>query len=145
MNDKLTPLQINSSHSLQRQSDAEHISLYPSLDTNDNCDIIQIQQNCGNDNKCVPDLHLQSKMWVFSDQLWLHAVWFIHFLYQFPIIYSSDFEILFCPLKCAQFTYLYQFCIYRVILSLWYTPILINQILFALGFTMSTLSDQTRT
>jgi len=62
VSDKLTPLQINATHSLRRQSDSERISMYPSVvDTSKNYDVIQIQRNCGNDNKCVPDLRVQSK------------------------------------------------------------------------------------
>merc|ERR1712117_215922 len=62
VSDKLTPLQINATHSLRRRADLESISLYPSVvDTSKNYDVIQIQRNCGKDNKCVPDLRVQSK------------------------------------------------------------------------------------
>ena len=65
VSDKLTPLQINATHSLRRRADLESISLYPSVvDTSKNYDVIQIQRNCGKDNKCVPDLRVQSKAWV---------------------------------------------------------------------------------
>ena len=56
VSDKLTPLQINATHSLRRRADLESISLYPSVvDTRKNYDVIQIQRNCGK-GPCTYDI-----------------------------------------------------------------------------------------
>jgi hypothetical protein len=47
---------------MRSASDRDSISMYPDTNRRQNYDVIQIQRNCGDDNKCIPDLEVQSKL-----------------------------------------------------------------------------------